>query len=83
VKVGFAKAGTLGKRLATLQIACWEELVLLGTAQGVSEDAVHLQFRHLRVRGEWFRAEPELLTYIERLCGTVSSGVALDIELEG
>lgn len=39
---------------------------ILGTVPGtmVDERGYHAQFAHLRVTGEWFRAEPDLLAFI-------------------
>ena len=31
------------------------------------ESAIHHRFRHARVRGEWFRPVPELLSYIDEV----------------
>jgi hypothetical protein len=30
------------------------------------ERALHDRFRHLRIKGEWYRAEPDLLEWAER-----------------
>lgn len=42
---------------------------ILGTVPGTMEDEkkCHAAFAHLRVQGEWFRPEPELLTFISDL----------------
>jgi hypothetical protein len=45
------------------------ELVLIGSVPGDRrlEADLHLKFRHLHVRGEWFAATPELLAFIDGL----------------
>jgi Meiotically up-regulated gene 113 len=42
---------------------------LLGVMPGgrTQEKNLHIQFRHIRVHGEWFLPEPELLDYIANL----------------
>ena len=42
---------------------------LIGTVRGDRrlEKALHKRFDHLRVRGEWFWATPELLAFIDGL----------------
>lgn len=67
VKIGVAT--DVKKRLDQLQTASPFELTLLGViaapdAYGL-ETTLHLQFSHLHVRGEWFRLEPELTSFIE------------------
>jgi hypothetical protein len=44
-----------------------DDLVLLGTVPGSTEieRQYHQRFAHLREQGEWFRADPELLTAID------------------
>src|SRR5271166_1885722 len=44
-------------------------LKLIGTVRGDRrlETALHKRFNHLRVRGEWFWATPELLAFIDGL----------------
>lgn len=60
VKIGFTT--NLAGRLADLP---HDEV--LGTVPGAMADErrCHAAFAHLRVTGEWFRAEPELLSFIE------------------
>lgn len=57
-------------RLKALATAHYDELKVLATitnAPAGLEQQLHEKFAALRVRGEWFRAEPELLAYIESL----------------
>lgn len=70
IKIGRAK--NIQRRLKSLQTASPIELELLktinlnseGQAKGL-EGSLHALFWYLRMQGEWFRAEPELLNYIE------------------
>lgn len=45
------------------------KLRLLGAIKGglPKERELHRRFAHLRMRGEWFRAEPELVEFVEAL----------------
>lgn len=54
------------ERLSRLQMASPVDLQLLGAVAGdrYFEASLHDRFHHLHVRGEWFRAERELLDYI-------------------
>jgi hypothetical protein len=70
IKIG--RARDIEKRLKALQTASPVELELLKTISLTSEaqakeleSALHSQFWHLRMQGEWFRAEPSLLHYID------------------
>jgi hypothetical protein len=67
IKIG--KASDVMRRLSGLQSAHAEELRLLATTRAVTEDELHQRFAHLRMRGEWFRAEPELLAFIDSMRG--------------
>jgi len=53
-------------RLKTLQTGCPAQLVLIGCCDD-SEPALHRQFAHLRIRGEWFRDHRELKLHIKFL----------------
>lgn len=65
IKIGFS-TNTAG-RLVGLQTSNAEELELLGSVRGSQKDEaeLHEMFCHLRLRGEWFRAEDELTDYIK------------------
>jgi hypothetical protein len=69
VKIGFS-ADAPEKRMRNLQTANSHELVLLCFIQGTrrDEERLHDQFAHLRIRGEWFRDEPELRDYFAEMC---------------
>lgn len=64
IKIGFS--GNVATRFAGLQIGCPHELSLLGRMPGGLDDErrLHARFDALRIRGEWFRPEPELLAFI-------------------
>jgi hypothetical protein len=54
-------------RIGQLQNGFPEALDILAIVPNsiIDEPAAHEKFAHLRVRGEWFRAAPELLEFIE------------------
>lgn len=65
IKIGFSKNAP--SRLAALQTSNPEHLTLMGSFKGAREDEqeLHVRFCHLRIRGEWFRDEDELVEFIE------------------
>ncbi|MEN9924059.1 MAG: hypothetical protein RL268_185 [Pseudomonadota bacterium] len=67
IKIGFAN--TVRSRLHALRTAHHEELILLATMAGgaVQEQRMHEKFAHLRLRGEWFSPDEDLLCFIESL----------------
>lgn len=67
IKIGHASSPR--SRLGELQVSHHVELQLMHDMPGKLEDEfkLHERFRHLHIRGEWFRREPELLDYIEEL----------------
>ncbi|QPK78280.1 GIY-YIG nuclease family protein [Corynebacterium lizhenjunii] len=60
------KIGTTGNLNSRLRSLPWQTLELLEVGDEYEERERHNQFHHLRVQGEWFHAEPELLNYITR-----------------
>jgi hypothetical protein len=54
------------KNLGTGMPTSLETLAII-PADIIHERTAHEKFRHLRLNGEWFRAEPELLAFIETL----------------
>jgi hypothetical protein len=64
IKIGFSKEPP--SRLPDLQVANPEKLDLIGAVRGTRKDEreLHQMFCHLEIRGEWFRAELELIEYI-------------------
>lgn len=67
IKIG--KTNNLRSRFTGLQTGAPEELNLVLFVGGGRdlEKSLHRKFRHLRMKGEWFRAEPELLAHIDVL----------------
>lgn len=59
----------LGARISALQTSTPHKLKLLKAIAGgrPEEIELHKRFDHLRIRGEWFRAEAELVEYITML----------------
>lgn len=70
IKIG--RARDLGKRIKALQTSSPAQLQLINSIQVNSgkeaealEKSLHQQFREIRLAGEWFKAEAELLEYIQ------------------
>lgn len=63
VKIGWADEDVESRR-STLQTAHWEDLILIRQIEGERwiEGAMHKLFAANRVRREWFRFDPEMLT---------------------
>jgi hypothetical protein len=57
------------QRISTLQTASVEKLETLAIVPDsvVTEEIAHARFSDLRIRGEWFRADPRLLRFIHKL----------------
>lgn len=55
-------------RIYHMQTSSPETIIVLGLMPGTGkqEKAIHREFADLRHQGEWFRAEPELLGFIEQ-----------------
>ena len=69
IKIGVTN--NVRKRLSILQTFSPQKLKLLAIIEGSydKERLIHQIFSKLRVRGEWFKPEPDLLEYINRLSG--------------
>lgn len=67
VKIGKTQDDKLMIRVSAIQIGNHRELKLLGVCEGYTkkEKELHKQFKHLSIRGEWFKYENELKEYIE------------------
>lgn len=65
IKIGFAE--NFKRRLGTLQTSHEIPLEVLAviSSASINEYETHQRFAHLRTRGEWFRAEQELIQFIE------------------
>lgn len=72
VKIGFTS--DLEARLRVLRTDTAGEIELLAVMEGDrrEEARLHADFKHLRIKREWFRAEEELLAFI----GLVNTPVA-------
>jgi hypothetical protein len=68
IKIGFT-ALSMSRRLAQFQAGNPNILTCLATEVGSQavELERHARFRHLHVRGEWFRREPALMAFISTL----------------
>lgn len=66
IKIGYAK--NVCTRLKELQTGQPDSLVILATFPGYfnDEQKMHKKFEHIRLRGEWFKPEKELLYFIEK-----------------
>jgi hypothetical protein len=66
IKIGYAD--NVIRRMYRLQQGNPSVLRVIATMPGANEQekVLHRRFRHLRVRGEWFRADEGLLEYIRR-----------------
>lgn len=64
VKIGFSERHDV--RLKSLQIACPDDLTVIGTLPGTRrlEAKMHKRFHEYREKGEWFRIEGELAEFI-------------------
>lgn len=83
IKIGWTEADIFD-RIAQLQIACPDELIILGVIARLElsgERKLHRQFTHLRIRpnGEWFRPEPDLLEYIAKHAKPVLAHLASQV----
>ena len=66
IKIGFSLAPAI--RIVELQNGSPHDLKLLGWVAGTTdtERSLHEQFSEYKIRGEWFRAHPSLLSFIEK-----------------
>ncbi|UCF21189.1 MAG: GIY-YIG nuclease family protein [Gemmatimonadota bacterium] len=68
IRIGVAREGRLEKRLQTLQLGNPNDLKLLGLIKARNADTLarelHSTFSDAHVRGEWFKPEADLLSYI-------------------
>ncbi len=64
IKIGWAEVPKC--RLADIQIGNPQQLVIVGILNGGErrEREIHTRFRHLRIRGEWFENDDELVAFI-------------------
>jgi len=69
IKIGYSKEPE--DRLTALQVSTADRLQIIGSIVGDQrkEKSLHDQFRHLHIRGEWFRPETDLVEFICRITG--------------
>ncbi len=69
VKIGYASKKRLPNRISQLQIGNWTSLELIACIDGrqKEERAIHKHYSQLRIRGEWFRYEEPLISFIESI----------------
>lgn len=72
IKIGYSADTQARHRVKSIQVSSPHEVRLLCVIEGgrKAEAKLLARFHHLRHRGEWFRAEPELLTFIDQLAGS-------------
>lgn len=61
---GRVKIGTTRNLKVRMRDLPWDTVELLEVGDAYEEHERHLQFAHLRIQGEWFKAEKELLKFI-------------------
>ena len=66
IKIGHTTAD-VAARISFLQVGCPWQLIVIGTMEGdlLTEASLLSQFSHLNIRGEWFHATAELISFIE------------------
>ncbi len=66
IKIGYT--GNVEGRLASMQTSCPYELKLLWSIKGDTDDEqdLHEEWKHERIRGEWFHPSKKLLEYINK-----------------
>lgn len=60
------KIGTSGNIKNRLNSLPWDTIELLEIGNETEEHLRHAQFSHLRIQGEWFKAGPELLEFVDQ-----------------
>lgn len=63
---GRIKIGTSSNIKNRLRDLPWDTIELLEIGNEVEENLRHTQFAHLRIQGEWFKADQELLEFIDQ-----------------
>jgi len=66
VKIGFTR-GSVQSRVRAIHYASPSNVELLGSIPGSNwlERALHFQFRHLRVKGEWFQFAEDIQHFLD------------------
>jgi len=79
IKIG--KSTNVLKRFRSLTTGCPHELKLLGCCDYHTESDLHARFKHLRTRGEWFKATQLLREFITN--EIASSGPSVQLRIQG
>jgi hypothetical protein len=66
VKIGRSTLLSLPSRLSSLQGGNAERLYVIGVVPGDVERELHERWAKHRIRGEWFRPDPEIVEYAHR-----------------
>lgn len=68
IKIGYSEnEGSIGRRLSSLQTGNPKQLYLRGILRGNREVelGIHKMFKKYNVRGEWFKPEKEIITFMK------------------
>lgn len=67
IKIGISR--NVAKRMSELQRVIPQKLECLGCIEGnhMKEKNLHKQFSHLKIRGEWFKPDQELLDFLDQI----------------
>lgn len=65
IKIGYTAKEAIWERVNELQTGCPWEIVVLRVTPGSQpeEKELHHQFKHLKMRREWFAFSPDLLEF--------------------
>ncbi len=67
IKIGMSRRPVT--RIGSIKTASTDPITVLGVIEGDRqvEAALHREFAHLKLKGEWFRGAPELLSHIAKI----------------
>lgn len=74
IKIGYTSSKSAKNRLANLQTAHAQKLVVLATTERHEEADLHERFKSLRLAGEWFKPAPTLVAWIQRNARVTEEG---------
>ena len=63
VKIGISKSPE--QRLRNLQTAHHQKLKIVAIVEGNREEEFHARFKKSKLRGEWFKVDPEMAAYLQ------------------
>lgn len=80
VKIGYSRKPA--KRISAIAIACPDPIAILGVVEGSHslEQRMHKALRAHRHRGEWFRPDEAVLTFIQRRLSSGPEAVHAEIQ---